>query len=182
MMKNIDRARLFSITVSIICASVLPGCALFYQPSTTASPPVAVITTPSPDVPPQAEASPPDTGAATVSTTAAAVPAAPNRYMQVVKEKKALFEMDMRNEPACKTMATSFGRASPGERPSAAVRCNPKSMSAVLPVSAVMKNQKTKSNYIARFPNKEFCTRVIDSLAQNGKSTVVRNCLDRKKS
>lgn len=178
-MGNFNFNRFFAAILAIAWVSMLPACALFQSPSKSENEVVAGA--PAAEPPPAVATAPPAVTPVAVST-APTTPAAPNRYMQFVKEKKPLFEMDMKSEPACQTMATSFGRASPNERASSAVRCNPKSFSAVLPVSAVMKNPKTKNNYVARFRSKEFCTRVIDTLTQNGKSTVVRNCVDRKKT
>jgi hypothetical protein len=173
-MKNINR-----FFTAALLVSLLPACALFKEPVTiVAAQPVTVST-------PQTEVAEPKTAppvaAASAPTVIAAVPPAPSRYMQLVKEKKPLFEMDMKTEPACKGMASSFGGTSPGERTSASVRCNTKSVSAALPVSAVMKNPKSKSNYLARFRSKESCTRVLETLAQSGRGTVVRDCADRKK-
>lgn len=174
-MANFNFIRFLTIALAVVCAGLLPACAMFENPS--AAHETEVIAAPPANVSPPAAVA-----AAATPPAAVAAPAAPNRYMQFVKEKKPLFEMDMKSEPACQNMATSFGRTSANERASTAVRCNPKSFSAVLPVSAVMKNPKTKNNYVARFRNKEFCTRVLDTLTQNGKSTVVRNCVDRKKT
>ncbi len=170
--------RALSTALLVALVSLLPACAMFQQPSPAAAPePVARAA-------PQIEINLPATDAPAPVANTAAAPAqpAPNRYMQFVKEKQPLFEMDMKSEPACKTMASSFGRANVADKSSSAVRCNPKSVSAALPVSAVMKNPKSKSNYVARFRSKEFCTRVLDTMTQSGKSTVVRECLERKKA
>ncbi len=169
--------RFVSVSLLVASVGVLPACAVFQSPAPAAAPaPVAAEA-------PQIEINLPAASAPTPApATAAATQPAPSRYMQFVKEKKPLFEMDMKTGPACQSMATSFGRSSTGERTTEAVRCNPRSVSAALPVSAVMKNPKTKNNYIARFRNKEFCTRVLDTMTQNGKSTVVRECVERKKA
>jgi hypothetical protein len=176
-MRNFDR--FFTTGLLALLVSLLPACALFKEPAATATAQPVPASTPQAEV--QEPSAPPVAAVPTPAATAAAPPA-PSRYMQLVKEKKPLFEMDMKTEPACKGMASSFGRTSPSERASASVRCNTKSVSAALPVSAVMKNPKSKSNYLARFRNKESCTRVLETLAQSGRGTVVRDCADRKKA
>lgn len=171
--------RFFKIVLFAAIACLLPACALFNTPAATATKVPVQASAPQTEVAP-AEATPAAV-TVTVTTATAVQPPAPSRYMQLVKEKKPFFEMDMKTEPACQGMANSFGRTPPSERTSAFVRCNPKSVSAVLPVSAVMKNPKTKNNYLARFRNKESCTRVVETLTKSGKSTLVRDCADRKK-
>jgi hypothetical protein len=171
--------RFFKMALLVLLVCLLPACALFKEPAATATAQPVPSSTPQVEVQEPSPA-PPVAAATAPAVTAVATPA-PSRYMQLVKEKKPLFEMDMKTEPACKGMASSFGGTSPSERASASVRCNTRSVSAALPVSAVMKNPKSKSNYLARFRNKESCTRVLETLAQSGRGTVVRDCADRKK-
>jgi hypothetical protein len=178
-MANFQFKRFLNLALLMASTSLLPACALLQGPASEPAPVVAKTVIIEEDTPVAVVAAPAP-ASATVAT--ATVPPAPSRYMQFVKEKKPLFEMDMKTGPACQNMATTFGRTPVSERNSSAVRCNPKSVSAVLPVSAVMKNPKTQNNFVARFRSKEFCTRVLDTLAQNGKSTVVRECADRKKA